>query len=86
MDLIKKIFPFSFGAADVKALVIKIVLYVVAAVVAALVLWLAGMIVGWIPVVGKVIGVVLRLVGWGVEIYVTGGIVFSILAYTKVIR
>ena len=34
MDMLKKIFPYSFSVKDVSALVIKIIVYVVAMVVA----------------------------------------------------
>ena len=86
MDVLKKIFPFSFGAMAVKELVFKIITYVFMALGAGLVLWLAGMIVGWIPVLGSMVGGALKLIGWSVEIYLQAGIVLAILDYTKVLR
>ena len=59
MDVLKQIFPFSFGAADVKALVIKVVIYVVASAV-------IGFVLGLIPIVGGALGDTFRTVALGV--------------------
>lgn len=86
MDVLKKIFPYSFGAAEVKDLVIKIIVYIVAAFLAGVVLAIAGLITGWIPIVGAIIGVLLRIVGGAVELYVLIGIVLLVLDYLKVLK
>lgn len=78
MDTLKKLFPFSFGAADVAALVIKILIYFVAGAVIGFVLYLLA----HIPVVNILVG----LVGALVEIYLLGGIVIAILDYLKVLK
>lgn len=78
MDMLKKFFPFSFGAADVKALVIKIVVYVVASFVVGFV---AGLL-SQVPVLGLVLGIV----NWLFGLYSTAGVVFAILAYVKVLK
>ena len=75
MDILKKFFPYSFGAKDIAALVTKIIVYIVVALVAGIVLWLAGAITGWIPLLGAVIGWILKIIGWIVEAYVVVGIV-----------
>lgn len=72
MDMLKKFFPYSFGAAEVKDLVIKIIVYLVAGAV-------IGWVVGLIPLVGGLIG---SLVG----LYGTVGIVLLVLDYLKVLK
>ena len=72
MDVLKQIFPFSFGAADVKALVIKVVIYVVASAV-------IGFVLGLIPIVGGIVGGVVGL-------YCTVGWILAILDYLKVLK
>lgn len=86
MDILKKIFPLSFGAVEVKDLVVKIIIYVAMALGAGLVLWAAGWAVGWLPVLGSMIGGALKFIGWSVEIYLNAGIVVAILNHTKVLR
>ncbi len=78
MDALKKLFPISFGAKDVSALVIKIAFYLVAAIVIGLLLWL----VGKIPVIGIIVGIV----GTIVEIYIICGIVLTVLDYLKILK
>ena len=78
MDLLKKLFPFSFGSKDVAALVIKIIIYVVAGAVIG---FLLG-IIGKLPLVGIITGLLGTLVG----IYTTAGIVIAILDYCKVFK
>lgn len=86
MDTLKKFFPYSFGASEVKDLVIKIIVYIVAAFIAGAVLAVAGAITGWIPVLGGLIGLVLSIVGGVVELYVLIGIVLLVLDYLKVLK
>ena len=75
MEIIKKIFPCSFKEKkDVGALIVTILLHLaVGAVVSAL---------SYIPVVGHIIAIFSGLV----DLYLTAGIVFSILHYAKVVR
>lgn len=86
MDMLKKFFPYSFGAKDTTALVIKIVVYVVAMVVGGLLLSLIGLISGWIPLLGAVIGWILGVIGTVIEVYCVIGIVLSVLDYFKVLK
>lgn len=72
MDSIKKLFPYSFGAADIKAMVIKIVVYLLASAV-------LGLVIGLIPLVGGI-------VSWLVGIYCTVGWILVVLDYLKVIK
>lgn len=72
MDMLKKFFPYSFGAKDVAALVIKIIVYVVASA-------LLGFVLGIIPFIGGILG---TLVG----LYCTAGWVIALLDYLKVLK
>jgi len=78
MDMIRKVFPFSLGAKDVKDLVIKILIYLV-----------AGAVLGW--VIGlfakiPVLGLIFSLVGTVVGLYCFVGIVLAVLDYMKVLK
>ena len=72
MDMLKKLFPFSFGAADIKALVIKIVIYLLVSAV-------VGFVLGLIPGVGGIVGGIVGL-------YCTVGWILSVLDYLKVLK
>ncbi len=79
MDLLKKIFPFSFlEKKDVATLVIHIVAHVITGAVTAAVVAIAAN----IPFVGFLFGLLSSLVG----AYFTAGTVFTILNYSKVIK
>ena len=87
MDQLKKYFPLSFKKMDsVKELVIGILTYVCVGLIAGLVIWLGGAVTGWIPVVGTLVGWVLKIVGAVVDIYVTVGVVLQVLVYLKVVK
>lgn len=72
MDMLKKFFPYSFGAKDVTALVIKILVYVAGG-------YLLGFLIGWIPLVGGIVGAI-------VSLYSTVGWILAILDYLKVLK
>lgn len=79
MEILKKYFPYSFKEKkDVAALVVNIIIYVVAAFVAGVLM----AILSFIPFIGLIIGIL----GSVVELYVTIGIVLSILDYLKVLK
>lgn len=78
MATLKKIFSYSFGAADLKALIIKIVVYIVAGFVAGLVLGLLSKI--------PVLGVIFSIIGWIIDLYCLVGIVLTILDYLKILN
>ena len=86
MDLLKKFFPYSYGAKEVKDLVIKIIVYVVAMVIGGAMLGLVNLVVGWLPLIGGIIGWVLGLVGSLVGIYCLAGIVLLVLDYFKILK
>lgn len=86
METLKKFFPYSFGAADVAALVIKIVVYLAASIVAGALSGIIAWSVGFIPVVGELIKIVAGLAGSLISLYATAGVVIAILVYCKVIK
>ena len=78
MDMLKKFFPFSFGATDVVNLVIRAIVYLVAGA-------LGGVIIGIVAAV-PVIGWLLGIVGGFIDLYVLVGIVLMVLDYLKVLK
>ena len=79
MDMIKTLFPYSFGAKDIKALAIKIVVYLVVGFVVGLVC----SVIGLIPILGPIIA---WLIGGVVGLYDLVGIVLAVLDYMKVLK
>ena len=87
METLKKFFPLSFKRTDTVAnLIVGILIYVVAEIIVGAVIGLSTLIVGWIPVVGPIIGWALGVVGSLVGLYVLAGIVIQILVFAKVIK
>ena len=78
MALLKSLFPFSFGAKDVAALVIKCIVYLVVGLVAGA---LIGILAA-VPIVGWIVGIF----GGLVDIYVLAGIVIAVLDYLKILK
>ncbi len=87
MDILQKLFPLSFKKmSEVKELIIAIVVYLVVAILAGVAIFLATLIVGWIPVLGALIGWLLGIVGAIIDLYALDGIILVILVYTKIIK
>ena len=78
MDMIRKVFPYSLGAKDVKELVIKILVYLVAGVI-------VGALIGILAKI-PVLGLIFSLVGAVVDLYCFVGIILAILDYMKVLK
>ena len=78
MDLLKKLWPFSFGTKDVANLIIKIVVYVVIAAV-------LGVLVGFLNSI-PVVGIIFWILGPIVWIYTVVGIVLVILDFLKILK
>ncbi len=79
MDILKKIWPFSFTAKkDIAALIISLVVHVVASIVIGFVIGILAK----IPVVGVIVGLVGGLVG----LYFLVGIVLLLLDYFKILK
>ena len=87
METLKKIFPLSFRWMDTVAnLVIGIVVYLVVGVLAGALIALATVLVGWLPVLGGLVGWALGVVGSLVGVYCFAGLVIHVLAYFKIIK
>lgn len=79
MDTLKKFFPLSFKfTKDVANLIIGIIIYVVIGAIAPAILG----ILGFLPIIGWILGIVSSLVG----IYCLAGIVIQILVFAKVLK
>ena len=87
METLKKLFPLSWKyTKDVPNLIKGILIYIVIGLLAGAAIALSGLITGWIPVVGALVGIILKLAGALVDVYVLAGIVIQVLVYTKVIK
>ena len=79
MELLKTVFPFSFQPKkDVAALIIHILIYLAVGLVAAFLIGVLGKV--------AVLGLIVSLLGGLADLYVTAGVVLSVLDYTKVIK
>lgn len=86
MDMLKKLFPRAFAATVQDKLINALIVYIVIAVVGALVGWLIGTLLGWIPVIGFIVGLILKIAGTIVDVYAIGGVVLTLLVYFKVLK
>ena len=87
METLKKLFPLSWKyTKDVPNLIKGILIYIVIGLLAGAAIAISGLITGWIPVVGALVGIILKLAGALVDVYVLAGIVIQVLVYTKVIK
>lgn len=77
MDL-RKIFPHAMQARDVKGLVIAILIYGVLSFVGGII----HGIIGGIPLIGSVIGII----GWALGVYCTVGIIISVLVFLNLVK
>ena len=81
MNMIKPFFPFSFDhvkAKDANSLIVSVIIYIVAMLASGLV----NLLLGWIPVLGFLLGVI----GWVLGIYCVAGLVLSVLLYLDVLK
>lgn len=78
MDTLKKLFPFSFKASEVKELIIAIVVYAVIDI-------LCGLVIGLLSKI-PLIGILFSLVGSVIGLYALVGIILAILYFAKVIK
>ena len=86
MEILKKIFPFSFGVQDKNTLIVRTVVYAAAILVASVILSILGWIVGLTQIIAVLAGAILSFIGWVIEAYCIGGGVVMYLAYFKVIK
>ncbi len=78
MDMLKKIFPFSFKATELVAFIISLVIYVVLDAVCAVV-------IGFLASI-PIIGIIFSILGSVIGLYGLIGIILSILVFVKVIK
>ncbi len=71
MEIVRNLFPFSFGVRDTKDMVIRIGIYLAAGVVVSLIVGMFD----WIPL----LGLIFTLVGTLVDLYCFVGIVLTVL-------
>ena len=86
MDLLKKLFPYSFGTKDVANLVIKTIVYIVVTAVLGALIGLSTILVAWIPVVGLLVAWLLGIISSLAGIYCLAGIIVLFLDYFKVLK
>ena len=78
MEKFAKFFPLSTQCTDSDTLVKNVVIYIVAAVIIALV----GALLGWVPVVG----LVLKIILWVCDLYFFIGLILCFLIYFNIIH
>ena len=80
MNVIKPFFPFSFSvmAKDATSLIVSTIVYMVA----MLAFGLVNGLLGWIPVLDFLLGVI----GWVLNTYCVVGLVLSVLRYFDVVK
>ena len=86
MDLLKKLFPFSFGTKEVSHLVVRTIIYILAIAIGGVLLGIIGIVTGLIPIVGLLVGIVLGVIGGLLELYCLIGIVLLFLAHFDVLK
>lgn len=78
MDILKKLFHFSFRATDLSNLIVSLLVYIVIDIVCGVVIGLLAK----LPLIGWLFGLVGSLVG----LYATAGIIVAILVFFKVLK
>ena len=78
MDLMKKLFHFSFRAKDLANLLITVLIYVIVDVICGVVIGLLAK----LPLIGWLFGLVGSLIG----LYAFAGIVIAVLVFFKVLK
>lgn len=78
MEILQKIFPFSFGAKDTAGLVIKVLVYVVIGFAASVIIGILSI----IPLIGLIIGIF----GGFVNLYIVAAIVIAFLDFFKLLK
>ena len=86
MDMIKKYLPHAFAADTQERLIGALIIYAVILVAGAVISWLIGTLLGWIPLIGIVVGLLLKIAGIIIDVYAVAGIVLTLLVYFKVLK
>ena len=78
MDIMKKIFPLSFKyTKNVVDLIVGIIVYILVGAIGGVAIFIASLI--------PVVGILVSIVGWILDVYVAIGVILLILAFLKVI-
>lgn len=87
MNYLKNCYPLSWKySASVSDVIVGILIYIIIGACAAVIMILSGVLLGWIPFLGKLLGVLLSIAGAIVDIYVISGIVIQLLVFFKIIQ
>ena len=86
MDIIKKYIPHAFAADTKERMIGALIIYAAILVAGLVVSWLIGTLLGWIPLIGIVVGLLLKVAGIIIDVYAVGGIVLTLLVYFKVLK
>lgn len=78
MELLKTFFPFSFGAKDKQGLITLIILFVIGVVICSVLGWLLGK----IPVINIISGIVFWIAG----LYLLVSLIIGILVFAGVLK
>lgn len=78
MEILQKIFPFSFGTKDTAGLVIKVLVYVVISFAASVIIGILSI----IPLIGIIVGIF----GGFVNLYIVAAIVITFLDFFKLLK
>lgn len=86
MDMIKKYLPHAFAADTQERMIGALIIYAVVLVAGIVISWLIGTLLGWIPLIGIVVGLILKIAGIIIDVYAIAGIVLTLLTYFKVLK
>ena len=86
MDMIKKYLPHAFAADTKERMIGALIIYAVIFLAGVVISWLIGTLLGWIPLIGIVVGWILKIAGFIVNAYALVGVIFTLLVYFKVLK
>ena len=86
MDMIKKYLPHAFAADTKERMIGALIIYAVIFLAGVVISWLIGTLLGWIPLIGIVVGLILKIAGFIVNAYALVGVIFTLLVYFKVLK
>jgi len=78
MDILKKVFPYSFGVNGLGNLIVKVLVYIVVGAIAGFAIGLLAA----LPIIGLLVSLICGLI----DLYVVVGIVLAVLDFLKVLK
>ena len=78
MDILKKVFPYSFGVKGLGNLIVKVLVYIVVGAIAGFAIGLLAA----LPIIGLLVSLICGLI----DLYVVVGIVLAVLDFLKVLK